>query len=142
MEESHIPYFMRVGNKGKGKRPTPSSRNIFLVHIINNVCALVKTIIFSSFTCLHMKTNFFVDSKGIPFSADPDCQVQVVLDKTDFSDMSHSTLEKVSVSAFLQIIADQQRTIMSLQEDIAVLTAINQSQQQMLRYRRFSLGCG
>ena len=57
----------------------------------------------------------------------------MVLDKTSFMDMSQSCIELISASYFLKIISDQQKTILSLQEDIALLTATNHSQQELLR---------
>ena len=66
--------------------------------------------------------------------------MQVVLDKTSIMDMSQTSIETVSASFLLQIIADQQKTILALQDeivghqvDIAILTATNNSQQQLLR---------
>ena len=60
-------------------------------------------------------------------------KLEVVLDKSSCIDMSSKTYKTLSASVFLKIIADQQLTIMSLQEDIALLTATNQSQQESLR---------
>lgn len=59
--------------------------------------------------------------------------MQVVLDKSSVMDMPEVLLEKVSVAALVNIISDQQSTILSLQEDIAILSATNKSQQELIR---------
>ena len=70
----------------------------------------------------------------MPFlSVDKSHEVQFILDKSSFSDMPQPCQEIISASTFLKIISDQQKTIMSLQEDIALLTATNHSQQELLR---------
>ena len=83
--------------------------------------------------CQTYSLHHLLDDKLLIFSYEPADKIPVILDKGDFSDMAPETLERVTVSAFLKIISDQQLTIMSLQEDIASLTAVNQSQQQLLR---------
>ena len=59
--------------------------------------------------------------------------MQVVLDKSSVMDMPEVLLEKVSVAALVNIISDQQSTILSLQEDMAILSATNKSQQELIR---------